>query len=92
VTHGGTNPRARQQEKSQEIAPALGNSDDGTLGGYGVYGSGSSIGVGCDGGQLTLPDRMAKKMMAAACRGAEVLGSAVRQGASNGGDGQPVAV
>ncbi|KAE7996869.1 hypothetical protein FH972_001553 [Carpinus fangiana] len=80
VTHGGTDPRARQQEKSQEIALALGNSDDGALGRYGVYGSGSSIGVGCDGGQLALPDRMAEKMMAAACRGEEVLGGAVPRG------------
>jgi hypothetical protein len=73
-----TDPHARQQEKSQEIAPALENSDDGALGGYGVYGSGSSIGVGCDGEQLALPDRMAEKMMAAVCRGAEVLGGKVR--------------
>jgi hypothetical protein len=50
---------ARQQEKLQEIAPALGNSNDCVLGGYGVYGSGFSIGVGCDGGQLASPDRMA---------------------------------
>jgi hypothetical protein len=85
-------PHARQQEKSQEIAPALGNSDDGTLGRYGVYRGRSPIGVGCDGAQLALPDRMAQKMMAAACRGMEVLGGAVRQGASDGGDGQPVAV
>jgi hypothetical protein len=85
-------PCARQQEKSQEIAPTLGNSDDGTLDGYGVYGGRSSIGVGCDGGQLALPDRMAQKMMAAACRGTEVLGGTMRQGASDGGDGQPVVV
>jgi hypothetical protein len=51
--------RARQQEKSQEIALELGNSNDYVLGGYGVYGNGFSIGVGCDGGQLASPDRMA---------------------------------
>jgi hypothetical protein len=50
---------ARQQEKLQEIAPALGNSNDCVLDGYGVYDSGFSIGVGCDGGQLASPDRMA---------------------------------
>jgi hypothetical protein len=67
----------------------LGNSDDGVLSGYGTYDSGSSIGVGYNGGQLASPDRMAKKMMAAECSGLEVLGGTVRQGASNEGDGQP---
>ena len=69
---------------------ALGNSDDGVLSGYGVYGSGSSIGVGCDGGQLTLLNRMAEKTMATACKGgAKVVGGAVRQGEYDIGDGQP---
>jgi hypothetical protein len=65
-----TAARARQQEKLQEIAPALGNSDEDVLNRYGVYGNGSSIRVGCNGGQLTSPDRMTKKMMVAKCRGA----------------------
>jgi hypothetical protein len=50
----------------------LGNSDDGVLSGYGTYDSGSSIGVGYNGGLLASPDRMAKKMMAAECSGLEV--------------------
>jgi hypothetical protein len=60
------------------------------LGESDVYGSGSSIGVDCDGGQLTLSDMMAEKTMVATCRGTEVLGGAVRQDESSRGDGQLV--
>ncbi|KAE8023100.1 hypothetical protein FH972_008845 [Carpinus fangiana] len=74
----------RLQESSQEIAPTRGDSDDSVLDGSGVYVSVSSIGVGCNGGQLTSPDRMVEKTMAAVCRD-----SAVRQGEYGKGDGQP---
>jgi hypothetical protein len=78
--------------KSQEIAPACGNFDDNMLGESDVYGSGSSIGVDCDGGQLTLSNMMAEKTMVATCRGTEVLGGAMQQDESSKGDGQLVVV